>query len=305
MEHALMPHDAPSTWTPIRLSNALSWPEKTGKQIRHVASWIVLAVRHRGRPPAFIAWPDLPSRRSVLHKLCGELGWELTNQPRKSIVGIMRFEDATEKFTPLPAWLLAIDVPILNQHCVDIRKQTLEQHHVTAFGYGMRVDPLTHQGNLVIKSDTNAQHDGRIVKGPLALDQVVDTHVYQRVIRNQDQAGRWLDLRVVWIHGVVSTLYLKFKHEHERFTNQTASVQLADVTDFISTVEIQNITKLMVLHQTESAELDVLRDADDGRIYVVDLNPTPWGPPIQLEPAQAQKAIASMSEKLNQAVAHR
>lgn len=300
-----MPQEVPPTWTPIRLPRGLSWPEKLGKQIRHVAHWSQLAMRNRGRPPAFIAWPDLPSRRSVLYKLCRELGWELTNQPRKSVVGIMRFEDSTEKFTPLPQWLLASDACILNQDCVDIRKQTLEKHHVEAFGYGMRIEPLQHPGELVIKSDTNAQHDGRIVQGPLRAEQIVDTHVYQRVIRNQDASGRWLDMRVVWIQNLAPFAYLKFKHEHERFTNQTASVELIAVRDLLSSEEIKNITKLMALHQTEAAELDVLRDADDGKIYVVDLNPTPWGPPVQLGSFQANKAISSMSEKLTHAVSNK
>lgn len=215
----------------------------------------------------------------------------------------MRFEDATEKSLPLPAWIQNARVPILNKQCVDIRKQTLERHHVTAFGYGMQVNPLTHEGFLVIKSDTNAQHDGRIVQGPLPQGTVQDTHVYQRVIRNQDHTLRWLDLRVVWINGVLPHLYLKFKHEDERFTNLTAAVKLAEVSDWLTPGEIEHISSLMELHQTEAAELDVLRDADDGRIYVVDINPTPWGPPEQLDRTQAQTAIRGMANKLRHAVA--
>jgi hypothetical protein len=302
MDRPLNPFSYDQTWTPVRLSSTFSLPERVGKQIRHVLLWCILAIRHRGKPPVFIAWPDLPSKRSVLHKICRELGWELTNQPRKNVQGVMRFEDATEKSLPLPAWIQHAQVPILNKQCVDIRKQTLERHHVTAFGYGMQVNPLAHEGFLVIKSDTNAQHDGRIVQGPLPQGSVHDTHVYQRVIRNQDTAERWLDLRVVWINGILPHLYLKFKHEDERFTNLTAEVKLATVSDWLAPQEIEHISNLMELHQTEAAELDVLRDADDGRIYVVDINPTPWGPPEQLDRTHAQTAIHQMAKKLRQAV---
>ena len=109
-------------------------------------------------------------------------------------------------------------------------------------------------------------------------------------------------MRVVWINGILPHLYLKFKHEDERFTNLTAEVKLATVSDWLAPQEIEHISNLMELHQTEAAELDVLRDADDGRIYVVDINPTPWGPPEQLDRTHAQTAIHQMAKKLRQAV---
>ena len=302
MDDALKAFARERAWTPIRLARPMSLPERLGKQFRHLILWCLLAIRHRGKPPVFIAWPDLPSKRSVLHKVCRNLGWELTNQPRKNIRGIMRFEDATEKSLPLPQWIQAAQVPILNKDCLDIRKQTLERHHVIAFGYGMQIDPLEHTGLLVIKSDTNAQHDGRIVQGPLTKSTVQDTHVYQRVIRNQDSTDRWLDLRVVWINGILPHLYLKFKHEDERFTNLTFSVKLAKVSDWLSQREVDQISKFMEQHHTDAAELDVLRDADDGRIYVVDINPTPWGPPELLDRTDAQTALKQMAEKIRQAV---
>ena len=129
-----------------------------------------------------------------------------------------------------------------------------------------------------------------------------ETHVYQRVIRNQDSTDRWLDLRVVWVNGILPHLYLKFKHEDERFTNLTVSVKLAKVSDWLSPKEVDQISKFMEQHHTDAAELDVLRDADDGRIYVVDINPTPWGPPELLDRPDAQIALNQMAEKIRQAL---
>jgi hypothetical protein len=214
----------------------------------------------------------------------------------------MRFEDTTEKRSPLPDWMHQMPAPILNQYCSDIRKQTLEKNHMMAFGYGMSVDPLTHSGLLVIKSDANAKHDGRIVQGPLSIDQIHASSVYQRVIRNQDEFGCWLDLRVVVMDGIMPLLYLKFKNENERFTNKTASVRLAKTADYLSSEEMKGIAQVMSLHQTDAAELDVLRDADDGRIYVVDINPTPWGPPEKLDKSSQKEAIERMADRLKKAI---
>lgn len=302
MEKPLNAFKGNQNWGPIRITAAASLPERLGKQLRHAFTWLVLFLRNGGSPPSLIAWPDLPSRRSVLHKLCHELGWELTNQPRKSSVGMMRFEDTTEKRSPLPDWMHQMPAPILNQYCSDIRKQTLEKNHMMAFGYGMSVNPLTHSGLLVIKSDANAKHDGRIVQGPLSIDQIHASSVYQRVIRNQDEFGCWLDLRVVVMDGIMPLLYLKFKNENERFTNKTASVRLAKTADYLSSEEMKGIAQVMSLHQTDAAELDVLRDADDGRIYVVDINPTPWGPPEKLDKSSQKEAIERMADRLKKAI---
>jgi hypothetical protein len=161
---------------------------------------------------------------------------------------------------------------------------------------------LTHSGLLVIKSDANAKHDGRIVQGPLSIDQIHASSVYQRVIRNQDEFGCWLDLRVVVMDGIMPLLYLKFKNENERFTNKTASVRLAKTADYLSSEEMKGIAQVMSLHQTDAAELDVLRDADDGRIYVVDINPTPWGPPEKLDKSSQKEAIERMADRLKKAI---
>jgi hypothetical protein len=45
-----------------------------------------------------------------------------------------------------------------------------------------------------------------------------------------------------------------------------------------------------------------LRDADDGRIYVVDINPTPWGPPEKLDKSSQKEAIERMADRLKKAI---
>lgn len=60
-------------------------------------------------------------------------------------------------------------------------------------GYGAGLDPLTHHGPCVRKSDLNA-HDGVIIQCPIV--QVDERSVYQKVIENTDADGNARDIRV-------------------------------------------------------------------------------------------------------------
>ena len=44
-------------------------------------------------------------------------------------------------------------------------------------------------------------------------------------------------------------------------------------------------------------ELDVLRNRDDGLLYIVDVNPTPWGPPNHLSRQETAHAIRGMARE--------
>ena len=56
-----------------------------------------------------------------------------------------------------------------------------------------------------------------------------------------------------------------------------------EVKTVLSLDEQEKITWFCKLLKVDYAELDVLRDNDSKLIYIVDVNPTPWGPPNHLE----------------------
>ena len=118
----------------IDLPASISRIERWGKQLRHAFYWCGDAWFHQGRPPAIIAWPELPSRRTMLHKVCRHKHWELTNQARTRIIGAIRFEDTTEQNGFWPKKINIIETPVWNKGCIDIRKQTLEKAHQNIFG---------------------------------------------------------------------------------------------------------------------------------------------------------------------------
>ena len=280
----------------------IPWLDRGLKQVRHIAWWIGRICITGKRPPALLVWPEMPSRRAALHKMVRTLNWEVTNRPRRHAIAGIRFADRTDKglaFNP-PASMDGIQW--WNRNCNDIRKSTLESAHQAAFGYGMEIDPLTYSGLMVEKSDENAQHDGRLIQGPLDSQELRENAVYQVNIENVDSDGRHFDYRLMYLLGTFPIIYQKFKPAEARFTNLTDGVELLNDHSCFTSKEFASIAKLAALMGVDYAEFDVLRDRSSGKIYAVDINPTPWGPPAQLDSTASRTAIHRMAQALHQAV---
>ena len=264
--------------------------ERMGKE-RRFRKAVKASKQQHGQPRFVLVHPDWPSKRASIMAYADALGWAVTNRPdtpalfNGTTVLKLAFDDRTEKRQAQPGFW--------NGHCLDISKSTLDRHHQEVFGYGVNVDPVTHEGTMLEKSEGNAVHDGREIQGPLFPDQVCPGKVYQRIIDNRTSSGLFEDLRVVVVCGEVPLVYRKRKTGEVRYTNETVEVDLAaSPKNVLSDAEIAQITLLTAKMCADFAELDVLRDRQDGRIYCVDLNPTPYGPPAGL--SKGQKAQATM-----------
>ena len=277
--------------------SSLPFLERVWKQCRHGWWWVSQFIRQGQQPAVVLVWPDMPSRRTALHKMTRNLGWELTNKPRSAHLLGIHFEDATHKsITALPEAMNDAST-WWNAHCHDISKGNLEHHHQAAFGYGMRIDPTHHRGTFVVKSDDNAKHDGALVQGPIAPNEVQKRVVYQREIDNRDPNGRHFDYRVVYIRGSLPVVYIKYKASDSRFTNKTSQVDLLAASPFTPEEEAC-MDRLARSMRVDYAEFDVLRDRNSNQLYVVDVNPTPWGPPAQLATELREEAINRMAQCL-------
>ena len=263
--------------------------ERVGKELRFRKA-VKASKREHGQPQFILVHPDWPSKRASIMAYADALGWVVTNEletPAKfngTTALKLAFDDRTEKRQAQPGFW--------NGHCLDISKSNLDRHHHEAFGYGVNVDPVTHAGTMLEKSEGNAVHDGREIQGPLSPDQVRPGKVYQRIIDNRTESGLFEDLRVVVIQGQVPVVYRKRKSQGVRYTNETAEVDLAESPkNVLSDTEIAQIASLSAKMRSEFAELDVLRDREDQRIYCVDLNPTPYGPPAGLTEGERSRAL--------------
>lgn len=186
----------------------------------------------------------------------------------------------------------------LNAGADDESKRKVERVFAATFGYELAVDPTTHLGPCVAKSDRlNGAHDGRIVQGPILAPDLALS--YQRLIDNRADATTVLDLRVPIVGGAIPFVYRKYRPLTDRFSNANAVVRLARPDEVFSPAECLSLgTFAQAMGLELGGELDVLRDAGDGRIYVVDVNWTSWGPPRPINRRDAVYAVRAYATAL-------
>lgn len=180
----------------------------------------------------------------------------------------------------------------VNYGCVDISKELVGDVFERVFGYNMSVDPLTYEGFIVEKSDENAAHDGRVVQAP--IDRRDSSKVYQVLADSRDADGMVTDLRVPIIGRRTPLVYLKKRPVDSRFSNTNTIVRMAPMNMVFSQEEISLILKFARKIGMDYGEIDIIRDNTSKRIYIVDANKTPVGPPNHLEESLGYQALRSM-----------
>jgi hypothetical protein len=183
----------------------------------------------------------------------------------------------------------------LNGRCTDISKVRVEAAFREAFGYAMEVDPRTHRGSCVKKSDANCAHDGQVVECP--LDAIEDGFVYQSVIDNRvPGTDLVVDFRLVIVGRSVPVAFREYRPLESRFSPDDSSAELARVEDLVSAGELEAIFRFAETIGLDYGELDVLRDCGTNLLYVIDANKTPTGPPPMLTRADKQLATRKMAD---------
>ncbi len=243
-----------------------------------------------------LAHPHYPSRGSTLYKASRTINYTLTNKPRKSHQLAVFWEYATfrQEFQVLEE--IKNQCTVLNLYSRDISKVKVDQVHLEVFGYNTFVDPLSYSGKIVQKNDVNAIHDGQILQGPLA--KVEEGFIYQILINNKFKEDLVLDIRVPVVGKALDFVYLKYRDINERFKNTTVNTEVKSLSDILSAEEIKQINTFCKRMSLEYGELDVLRNRDDGKIYIVDVNNTPQGPPANTDKDLGNMAIKKIGDAL-------
>ncbi|MBL0315805.1 MAG: hypothetical protein IPP69_08505 [Flavobacteriales bacterium] len=267
--------------------------ERWSKDIRFALIDLVLWMRNGFRLPVMVVYPDFPSKKTTIFKIAKQLGYRLTNKPIAHADVVIYFDNITTADTNLPDVLLS-GKEVVNIHCTDISKVKVDEIHLKVFGYNTFIDPLSYTGKAVQKSDINALHDGKIIQCP--IDQKQHQSVYQVLIDNTHDESMVLDYRVPIYDGLIPLLYRKFKSYEKRFTNDvTFSELVTDVRSVFTEKEEESIVAFTQSMQVEFCELDILRNKDDGRIYIIDVNKTPYGPPAGLKPEEREEAVIMLT----------
>jgi hypothetical protein len=193
----------------------------------------------------------------------------------------------------------------LNGGCRGTDKRTVERVFEATFGYALAVDPTTHRGPCVAKSNVGSTHDGRVVECPIA--EADPALAYELLVDNRAGPGAdaVLDLRVPVVGGEVPFVYLKRRPLGARFGNSNSAVALAEPGDVLLDGELERLGAFCRAMGLDLGELDVLRDRGSGRVYVVDANPTAWGPPRPLRTGAAVRAVRAYAAALARLAAGR
>jgi hypothetical protein len=86
-----------------------------------------------------------------------------------------------------------------------------------------------------------------------------------------------------------------------RFSNTNEAAYIIRTADVASANEQEQLACLCESIGLQYGEIDVLRDNDDRRLYVVDVNRTPHGPPNGLPAKEAWWAVTNMAGKFRRA----
>jgi len=191
------------------------------------------------------------------------------------------------------------DQKYINGRCVDINKTTVARVFAEVCGRALSVDPRNYTGLMVEKSETNGVHDGRIVQAPLASPR--KNHVYQRLINNVSEDGRFVeDLRAVVVGTKLPVVYRKQRVPTRRFESSSVHAEIQSADEVFSATEQQQLTAFAVRIGMEFGELDVLRDREDRQIYIVDANKTSISPPISMTYQKRFEALTLTAKAFEQ-----
>lgn len=210
----------------------------------------------------------------------------------KGAVAAFYFEDATIGAAPQTPGLTCF-----NGSCTDVSKSHVARTFEKVFGYPLLVDPRTWRGPAVEKGETNGAHDGRIVACPM---EPAPGKVYQRLIDNLD-GEQARDLRTPCVDGEPVLVFLKTRPGHDRFANYNSTVALRRPDEVFSPAELDNIRRFARAMQLDWGGLDILRDRNDGRLYIVDVNKTDM-PPLALPFGDKIRATRRLAAALRQMV---
>ena len=265
--------------------------------------WLVNALRAtrvmRGREPrATISFfPKKPRSYYAIWPVCQLADVKIVDDPAEADLHFY-FED--REFLTAPR-ITPTAKPAFNVGCFDIRKSVVARVFEETFGYNLQIDPMTHNGLAVEKSELNGKHDGRKIECPVTSTK--PGHVYQRIIENTFDGAEHVDIRTPIVGGKTTPyVFLKKRTRDLRFTNDNHRVDLAPIDAMLSRDEQDKIARFAAAMQLDFGGLDVLRDRDDGRIYIVDANKTDMGPPAAMKYQDKLTAMRALAEAFAAAI---
>lgn len=273
----------------------MPWSEMLLKDLKLSLKSILLLFKNGFKSKTIFIYPHFPSSGSTIYKIANKLNYNLSNKYslKASVAIYWEYLTHRKEFAFLDS--ISNSKRVINLFSRDISKVYVDEQFYSVFGYKTCIDPLTYTGNYVVKNDINAKHDGAIFTQPISKKE--EGFIYQILIDNSTEDGFVEDMRVPVINGVLDFLYIKHRPIEERFTNSTSKTRLVNTIDVLSQNEIEQINQFCQNIKLDYGELDVLRNKEDQKIYIVDVNNTPQGPPANMLKNEHDQALMVLAEK--------
>lgn len=238
------------------------------------------------------------------------LGYFATQDPDGSYEFALSWQDVTWQAPCAALERVSKRVPVVNLHCRDISKRRVEREFSRVFGYSSFIDPAASRGRGVRKHDRNAL-GGFVVDLPVEPGDAGETgeFVYQKFL-DSSRGEAMIEYRVPIILGRIPVVYEEHKDLPEReIKTRKQKVELTDAGAVFSPDEITRILSFCNGIGLDFGELDIIRDNDDGRVYIIDANKTPGGfgmfNKVNWAHEQRQRAIELLSTAFDRGIRER
>lgn len=251
----------------------------------------------KAKPPTVFFYPQLPNWKTAIHPMLLNLGVGLTDKPSDDFSIAIFWENRTfrrrrEELEKLKG------VRVINYHCTDVSKKRVEEVFEQVFGYNLKARQQS-AGRLLRKSNFNGMHDGTIIQGP--VQEKKEGFVYEKLLNNQVGPNLFEDLRIGYFNGIIPLVSPRFHTGNDRF-GRVLNARVEKTEDYLSEEEIRLIRSFCTKLGFEYGDLDLIRDRNDQRLYIVDANPTPTIPSSSsMKPALRSLMIRKWAEGFKKA----
>ena len=170
------------------------------------------------------------------------------------------------------------------------------------FGYSAVINPSTFYGDCLKKSDSNAMDAEMIIRCPIKT--MEEGSIYQRLINNIVDGNLAQEIAVPFFAGSIPFAYLKYKLLDNRFGNCNLRIEITKFEKLVLQEEKEKIIIFCKKIGLDYGELEMIRDIDDKRLYIIDVNSTPIGPNGYISPSQRITALKKIAENFEAVFKH-
>ena len=233
-------------------------------------------------------------KRSMVRRIAQELGYSLTPQENDTgIVGAIKWEP--NRVGKTEYHLSYYSGFIANNHTCNISKTPMGNSFEKVFGYNINVNPEEYEGLVVKKSNGQGRHNGKIIQCPISKPKPA---CYQIFLNWRTRDGLYLkEYRIPVIGGEVPFVYYKKKTEEQKWKAGCAELEILPTPKAFSTEELAKINQFCDEINLDFAAIDIMRHPDTNKMYIIDVNNTPWGPPrlVEANPFESEYVFREVS----------